>query len=276
METVWMTRRPGPPWRPLWARTRIASATSPGCCSTRRRPACCTAPRQPIRSVTGSYTVPRCEDGRRDWTRANEYLRTFLPVHAAAGGLLDALLTDAGFLAVVEPGRLLAALPAATTQRGLRIARLIERVGQQLLRHPRAEQICYLQLSARMCGDELFAQQIDALDVPRPWSVLWARWTQLSDGRVLAHHDDYVHSVAVIPHRGEQVVVSASTWMIAFHRLADGRPTMPALQEQTSEICASVAFGDAGQLVCVTLRNDGELHRIEVDPPGADIRLSSG
>ena len=42
----------------------------------------------------------------KDWLDADGYLWRHLASHAAAGGLLDALVTDAGYLAVADPIRL--------------------------------------------------------------------------------------------------------------------------------------------------------------------------
>ena len=48
--------------------------------------------------------VPRARDGVPDWSCADDYTRTYLPVHAARGTrILDTLLDDAGFLATAEP-----------------------------------------------------------------------------------------------------------------------------------------------------------------------------
>ena len=67
--------------------------------------------------------VPPPPGGGPDWSQADHYTRMYLPVHAASGGVLDALLDDAGFLATAEPARLLDSLPSAATDRGRRVAR---------------------------------------------------------------------------------------------------------------------------------------------------------
>jgi WD40 repeat protein len=205
--------------------------------------------------------VPRTQAGDRDWSRADEYTRTYLPVHAAGGGALDILLGEAGFLATGEPGRLLAALPTAITSRGRQIARVVERVGQQLLRSPPGEQVCYLEMAARMAGDDLLAQDLAAFAPHRPWSVPWARWEPLADGRLLGHHDDPVVGVTAVGTRHGVIVVSASAWAIRAWSLADGSPVAAGLRELPSPVADMAAFADTGEIVVLTLHENGELRR---------------
>jgi WD40 repeat protein len=205
--------------------------------------------------------VPRTPAGGRDWSRADEYTRTYLPVHAARGGALDIVLGEAGFLATAEPGRLLAALPAAVTSRGRQIARTVERVGQQLLRSPPEEQVCYLEMAARMAGDDLLAEDLAAFAPQRPWSVPWAHWQPLDDGRLLGHHNDSVAAVRTVDTRHGVIVVSASAWAIRAWSLADGSPVASGLRELPSPVVDMAAFADADEIVVLTLHENGELRR---------------
>jgi hypothetical protein len=122
--------------------------------------------------------VPLWRAGLRDWRAAAEYVRRNLSTHAAAAGRLDDLIAAPGFLAAVEPARLLAALPSATTQEGRRVARILERVGQQLLRAEPDEGTSYLEMAAWMAGDPDLAGHFGALQPDRPWRVQWARWAR--------------------------------------------------------------------------------------------------
>ncbi|MCP3758521.1 caspase family protein [Streptomyces sp. TBY4] len=54
--------------------------------------------------------VPVTPSGERDWGAAHPYIREHLVTHAAAGHVLDGLLTDAAFLRHAAPGPLLRAL----------------------------------------------------------------------------------------------------------------------------------------------------------------------
>ena len=205
--------------------------------------------------------VPRTPAGGRDWSRADQYTRTYLPVHAAGGGALEIVLGEAGFLATAEPGRLLAALPAAITSRGRQIARMVERVGQQLLRSPPEEQVCYLEMAARMAGDDLLAEDLAAFAPQRPWSVPWAHWQPLDDGRLLGHHNDWIAAVRTVNTRHGVIVVSASAWAIRAWSLADGSPVASSLRELPSPVADMAAFADADEIVVLTLHENGDLRR---------------
>ena len=206
-------------------------------------------------------TVARRPDGARDWPTAHPYLRSQLAGHAVEGAALDFLLEDAGFLAVAEPARLLAALPAATTGRGRQIARAVARVGQQLLRAMPGEQACYLEMAARMTGDECLARDVAAAVPQRPWSVPWARWQVLDDGQLLGQHDDYVGAVSAVGTAAGTVVVSASASAIRACRLADGSPAAPGIRVPSSQITGMAAFSEAGEVVVLTGHEDGQLLR---------------
>ncbi|MFJ8586773.1 SAV_2336 N-terminal domain-related protein [Streptomyces sp. NPDC093595] len=67
--------------------------------------------------------VPRAAaGGRRNWQAAPAYVRRHLATHAAAAGVVDALLEDTEFVVRAEPDGLLRALGAVTTQHGRRLA----------------------------------------------------------------------------------------------------------------------------------------------------------
>lgn len=205
--------------------------------------------------------VPPASGGGRDWSCADEYTRTYLPVHAAEGGALDIVLAEAGFLATVEPGRLLGALPTAISDRGRQVARVVERVGQQLLWSSPEEQVCYLEMAARMAGDDLLAEEMAAFAPQRPWSVPWARWEPLDDGRLLGHHNDWIAAVRTVSTRHGIIVVSASAWTIRAWSLADGSPVASGLPELPSPVADMAAFADTDEIVVLTLHENGELRR---------------
>lgn len=196
-----------------------------------------------------------------DWAYAPSYIRRHLAAHAAVAGLLDDLLGEAGFLATAEAGRLLAALPEATTERGRQIVQMVERVGQQLLQAPPGEQVCYLEMAARMANDDLLAKNLAEFAPQRPWSVPWARWEPLDQGRLLGHHNDWVVGVSTVDTEDGTIVVSASAWAIRAWSLADGSPVASRIRESPSPITAMVAFGDAGDTVVLTLHDNGDLRR---------------
>jgi WD40 repeat protein len=200
-----------------------------------------------------------------DWAHADGYTRTYLPFHAGEGQVLDRLLGDAGFLAAVDPPRLLAALPTALTESGRRVARVIQRVGQQLLVAPSDERVCYLEMAARMADDERLARELAAAAPDRPWSVLWAHWDALDESRTFGHHEDYVLAVTAVETQRGAVVLSASAWGVQSWRLADGEPLASGIREPDSPVSDMTAFAQDDGVVIVTLHEDGRLLRTTPD-----------
>ena len=220
--------------------------------------------------------LPQTRAGTPDWSRAGQYTRWYLPFHAALGQILDSLLDDAGFLATAEPARLLAALPAAITDRGRLIAGIVQRVGQQLLQASPDEQVCYLEMSARMAADSRLAAELAVFAPRRAWSVPWALWDTLDDGRLLGHHDEWVLAVSAVETSSGTVVVSASAWEIRAWHLADGSPVLLGVPEPPSPIADMVALNTADQVVVLTLHKDGELRRTTLGASDPARILASG
>jgi len=244
----------------------------------RQRSSTYRSPRETHRRLADALTahLPRTSADAPDWSRAGEYTCMYLAYHAAQGQVLDPLLEEAGFLVMAEPARLLAALPAASTDRGRRIARVVQRVGQQLLQASPDEHVCYLEMSARMAADDHLAAELAAFAPQRTWSVPWAQWDTLDDGRLLGHHEEWVLAVSAIEISSGTVVVSASTWEIRAWHLTDGSPVLPAVPEPPSPIADMVAFNVADQVVVLTLHKDGELRRATLGASDPARILASG
>lgn len=209
------------------------------------------------------------------WADADAYTRTYLPFHAAEGQVLDRLLRDARFLATMDPARLLAALPAASTPSGRRAARTVQRVGQQLLMASEDERVCYLEMAARMAGDEELAASLAAAFPDRPWAVRWAHWDDLVATRMLGHHDDYVLALATVEHPRGAVVLSASAWAVQAWFLRDGAPLASGVHEPESAIVDMTAFmqSDDG-IAVITLHKDGRLLRTVPDATDGQVVLA--
>ena len=102
-------------------------------------------------AITGALlsTVPVDTQGRRNWTSAHPYLRTYLAQHAAAAGTgtLTALVQDADFLATADPVTL-SPLLSSTIPELRDIARIYRRARPQLGTDPQAN-AAYLHEAAR-------------------------------------------------------------------------------------------------------------------------------
>jgi len=192
--------------------------------------------------------VPTRPDGPgRQWTRADQYTRTYLSVHAAAGGVFDDLACDLSFIAVAEPSRLLQALPAVNSAEGRRVAEVITRVGRQFLLFPVRERLSYLELAARKSGDPQLADRISDFAPDRPWSVPWACWATPASGRTIGHHGLYINGLSLMSLNGRPIVATADRTAI---RLWDpqtasavGELTEPELAEIWSMTTTSTDTG---------------------------------
>ena len=223
--------------------------------------------------------VPSDKQGL-NWLNADSYTRAYLATHAAAGGVLDGLVPDAGFLAAAAPDRLLPALQTCRTGRAQAIAAVVERIGSPFLRSSAAERASYLEMSARKHGEIELADTIRALPLERPWSLPWAHWAEgdrLVRGRAVGQHPGYVVAVAVASADDRPCVVSASKWAVQLRRLADATSTGPGIQDWAAPIEA-IAVTAGSEPIIVTQHPNGQLRRWDLTsgaPIGDEIELGN-
>ncbi|MGX1545051.1 caspase family protein [Streptomyces adustus] len=107
------------------------------------------------------------------------YVRRYLALHAAEGGVLDPLVQDAGFVLRAEPGRLLASLPGLRTREGRRAGQAIRDAERELRKHegrgPDPQARARLRLAAVCRKAEALAVSCDEGE-PLPWRARWAAW----------------------------------------------------------------------------------------------------
>ncbi|MFD9121184.1 caspase family protein [Streptomyces bottropensis] len=109
------------------------------------------------------------------------YVRRYLALHAAEGGVLDPLLREARFVLTADPGQLLAALPRVRTAEGRRAAQAVRDM-EALLRErggragadPEAR--ARLRLAAVCRKAEELARSCDEGEDGLPWRARWAAW----------------------------------------------------------------------------------------------------
>ncbi|WP_306319336.1 MULTISPECIES: caspase family protein [unclassified Streptomyces] len=111
------------------------------------------------------------------------YVRRYLALHAAEGGVLDPLLDDAGFVLGSAPGPLLAALPRARTTQGRRAAQAVRDMETELrdvdgTGATDPELRARLRLAAVCRKADTLARSCDAGAQPQPlpWRARWAAW----------------------------------------------------------------------------------------------------
>ncbi|MFJ8113004.1 caspase family protein [Streptomyces sp. NPDC096132] len=107
------------------------------------------------------------------------YVRRYLALHAAEGGVLDPLVQDAAFVLRAEPGRLLAALPGLRTREGRRAGQAVRDLEGELRdregRGPDPQARARLRLAAVCHKAQTLADSCDAGE-ELPWRARWAAW----------------------------------------------------------------------------------------------------
>lgn len=206
-------------------------------------------------------TVTRGADGAPDWFAAHRYLRAHLATHAAAAGRLDEFAGQPSFLLVAEQLALLKAFATASTDSAGVARSAYEQAAHQLVESvPLVERAAYLQLSARRCGAQSLADQIDRLDVSMPWRTRWAWWSPTGAHRQLIGHERAIFAVTMGSMDGRAVAVTggadgtARVWDLITRRPL-GEPLRPG-----DRIITAVTIGEMGDYtILVTGGNDGRL-----------------
>ncbi|MCC8246734.1 WD40 repeat domain-containing protein [Saccharothrix sp. NEAU-S10] len=132
-----------------------------------------------------------------DWAAARPYTRRHLAGHAAAAGLLDSLVVDAGFLLTADQPELLAVLGEVLSARGRTAAWAYRRVAHHLRDRPAAEHPAYLELAARRAGDQDLAEVVRASAGQAPWRCVAAMWAPEQPYAVLTRHSSPVIALDV-------------------------------------------------------------------------------
>lgn len=130
--------------------------------------------REAARALT--RLVPPKDDGSGpDWAAADPYLREHLPAHAAAGGLLDDLVTDPLFLVATDPTVLRRALPGVRSPRARAVRSSYDRVAPYLAAQAEVgARGALLRLTALEMGDRKLADATSARVPEQPWVAEWA------------------------------------------------------------------------------------------------------
>ncbi|MGA5203217.1 caspase family protein [Streptomyces variegatus] len=142
-----------------------------------------------------------------DWSAAPAYVREHLATHAAAGGALDLLLDDPGFLVHAAPAPLLRALEAVTTDEAHRIARLYRTSAAVHAPADTRARRQILSVDAARHGDRHLARRLAA---DERWRVTWATGSLVSSAHqaTLRGHEELVQQVSYIDVDSRPVAVS--------------------------------------------------------------------
>ena len=119
--------------------------------------------------------VPRTAEGP-DWARAPSYILDHLAAHAAAGGLLDELLDDPGFLVAAHPSGLLPVLDSASSPQARQIAWFYRTAADRVRTDDVAERAAHLQHAAGKAGLRQMADALGAAAASWPCSTRVLSW----------------------------------------------------------------------------------------------------
>jgi WD40 repeat protein len=122
--------------------------------------------------------------GKMDWLHETRpYVRDYLAMHAAAGGILGELIQDPAYVAIANPD----ILQEVMRRNGSQVAPEIRSTHEGVIHHLResipSESLSYLELSARVYGFPDWADRIAGAVERRAWDVPWMVWTYESPHR---------------------------------------------------------------------------------------------
>ncbi|SDN89308.1 Caspase domain-containing protein [Streptomyces sp. cf386] len=130
--------------------------------------------RSVARALTG-LVAPRPDGSGPDWAAADPYLREHLSTHAAAGGILDDLVTDPLFLAAAEPTALRRTLPGLRQPRARAVRDSYDRIAPHLAADTDVgARAALLRLTALEMGDRQLADATSVRVPDQPWTAEWA------------------------------------------------------------------------------------------------------
>ena len=165
-------------------------------------------------------SVPLHLDMCYDWAHAHPYIRAYLAGHAAAGGVLEDLVQDPGYLLAADPSVLLDVVDGLRTGSGMdhRMSDLTpdalaaldayRRALPTLRSHDASEQAAYLALAALCAGANALADRIVEDGFPMPWRPRWVAWRLPRARRMFTGHNGRIPCIVTAELDGQPVVVS--------------------------------------------------------------------
>ncbi|MFJ4505241.1 caspase family protein [Streptomyces massasporeus] len=204
-------------------------------------------------------TAPYHLDGGRDWSRAHPYVRRHLSAHAAAAGLLDALVTEPDYLVHADCDSLVARLPevqsdtarlhASVYRTSIDIHRRLDPDGRRQV----------LATSAARYNEPALLNAFNSRALPGAWKAVAASGALLADNvrNVLTGHSKTVNAVACTELDGRPVAVTGSRdKTVRVWDLTTGRPVGEPMTGHTGHVRTLACTELDGRPVAVTGSED--------------------
>ncbi|MEU6511235.1 hypothetical protein [Streptomyces sp. NPDC046942] len=182
-------------------------------------------------------------EGRPEWGKAPAYVRRHLPRHAAAAGLLDPLLDDAGLVLAAEYGE----LSTAISERNRHLAKPDSRSTWFRFALPNpgeapSRRAALLEQHARQFGFDRLADDVVRVAPHRPWVTPWAHLGRDNVTDIHGCCDGNIHAATVVEAGGVPTLVHSGHGNLVVRRLSDGRRL--ARLGTNTPYRAEVDFGD--------------------------------
>ena len=146
---------------------------------------------------TLTANVPKGPTGQANWQAADAYTRDALAIHAAAGGRLDALLLDPGYLLAASPAPLLSVLGEARSTPARRAASAYRRIAHRIADRAAPSRPGYLRLAALQTSTAELAAAMNGMAIVGSWWPVWARWRLPTPSRVVGELTSRAAGLAV-------------------------------------------------------------------------------
>ncbi|MZF84861.1 caspase family protein [Streptomyces sp. SID5643] len=179
--------------------------------------------------------------GERDWATAHPYILTHLASHAAAGGILDQLLTDAEYLVHAHPASLLRALDSAGGEQGRRVASVYRASAHLLPRLTIENRRDVLSVDAARYGWGELSQRLAR---GRPWRVRWATGGLVHPAhrRTVAVGRPGVHALGQIGIDGRPHVLTRGSAKVELWDLRTGECTLTLTEPEVAMAVCGVTL----------------------------------
>ncbi|ONH59045.1 hypothetical protein CcI49_18025 [Frankia sp. CcI49] len=164
------------------------------------------------RRITTALT-PLDPPDRRNWTAVSDYTRAHLAEHATHAGLLDAMVTDPGFLITCMNGGILKFRHQLRTAEGVAAVNAYEQAQDDWVAHPDDPPVWWLHVWAHKTRATFLARNaarhVQNIATAK-WGIQAAMWAGTTH-RVLTGHTDWVNAVlAITLPDGTTLLASAS------------------------------------------------------------------